>query len=784
MSRQSIRPGMFRRWLALPIAVVFVVGTFLVTVLSLAGTPVGTKVVHSLPVAYRWALGLPVPARVVVLAVAVGVLVIVLNAIVQSLRSGVGLYRDRVRHGRPLTLTREGAVEEIRQELGRTGAEMIHAIQTRRALPAEVPLPTSLIGRDAELSALVGQLETGHNIAVSGRDGERGIGKSALAAKAADTLNNAGAFPGGVYWLTCVNLFGASGLDELCSRAAQLLGLGQLLQLPEAQRPARLRTALLTREPVLFVLDNVEPQLGIAKVLDLLAVTGHAAVLVTSVDPVGPDRRISNLVLQPLAPGDAERMLREELHRLRAGAPDAAFDPDTIRRMAAGLRGLPLLIRFAAGLAAGLAARGSLTLEQVVATQEHIGTVGVDHPDFGRLDLIWNQLSAAEQRLFAGLALIREESFSIEEAYALARAAAASVAVGAGDPTTTDPATDFGSLINYQLIIPLYGDASGRLYRLHHESRTFAKRQLAGQPDPVRDGLIGATVRYWETQLATAYAADEYGEVMNIARAVSYNWDAWGRRDELQHLLEWIRDHDSGPLPSEVLWARLQLAELYRKRGRTADAVDLYQAVDKQAGEMGASLMALQARRGLAEIAFEQADFDRAERTFEQTLDQARAVGDLECQLLCLHGLGTVELVDKVRYDYATERFDDALKLAIELNYTDAQARELRWKARVLVEQAEAHEDHAEAAGGDLAEYQEARELAQQSLAIARDRYHLYNIGKAYQLLGRLSERTDRATGLDEYRMAARALSQAQASAPEIAAVRQIVDDLESSRTV
>src|SRR5262249_8218302 len=160
----------------------------------------------------------------------------------------------------------EGAVEEIRQELGRTGAEMIHAVRTQRALPAEVPLPTSFIGRDDELRALVGQLGTGHNVAVSGRDGERGIGKSALAAKAADTLNNTGAFPGGVFWLPCNNLFGASGLDELCNRAAQLLGLGRVLQLPEAQRPAQLRAALLTREPVLFVLDNVEPQLSIAKV--------------------------------------------------------------------------------------------------------------------------------------------------------------------------------------------------------------------------------------------------------------------------------------------------------------------------------------------------------------------------------------------------------------------------------------------------------------------------------------------------------------------------------------
>lgn len=736
--------GDLRKRLFLLIAIVLVASGDVTMIWSAINTSAGQTILNHLPTIFKRILALPLGIVGVIVFIIAVVLGCVIYVMAPARWKRMKVVRDRLLEKKPIrpdNLDLDTHLDGQDKQLDRIVALV------QRPLPADIPLPSYFVGRDRDLEVVTSKLVKGTSVAIFSRNGISGIGKSSLAAMAVKELNSSNAFPGGIYWIACNTLVGPAGLRNLWALVTYRLGLKGVLEQSEEQRSQYLKIALAGRHPLLLVLDNVEPALDLSKVLDALVVNQHSTVLICTKDTPHNDDRIVQIELGPLSQPDSERFLRVGLSNQTQNRDEKrpnADDEEVIPAFARRFRGIPVALYWAVGHAA----HSGVSLRSILTTQETTDEVLIGDPsDSSLLSQTWSLLTTTQRMLFAGLSLLREESFSLDEAYALARA---SIQIATSQPQDTETLVvkDFGALSDYKLILSL----SGARYQLHAESRRYAKQQLAAMASATREVLIDATVRFWMSSLGTAYESHEYHQMLAMAGAFVYKWDVWGKRDELQTLLERILAKEKEFLPSDALWATLQLADLNRRRGRYEEAASGYERVIARAPRLGSASLELNARRGLAEIAFEERRYRDSEDGFERTFAQAHSMGDIECEILSAHGLGTIELW-KERRDHALTRFNQAKRLAHEVNYGDAQARELRWMALVHIEQEE---------------FETARYLVQESLDIALGRHNLYNIGKCYQLFATLDENMDRSRAIAQYRLAAESLRKAQAPNAEI----------------
>ncbi len=162
--------------------------------------------------------------------------------------------------------------------------------------PRQLPLPPAeFAGREAQLDELAGRLTApADGPAVVMITGAPGVGKSALAAAAANRIKDA--FPDGQVYLDLTGLSEDELVAALVPAVAEL-GATVDLGLPAAEQPDRLvdQAALLRSlgadKRILWIFDNVEPRHSLAA---LLPTARGAAVLITGTGP-HPD-----LIGQPL----------------------------------------------------------------------------------------------------------------------------------------------------------------------------------------------------------------------------------------------------------------------------------------------------------------------------------------------------------------------------------------------------------------------------------------------------------------------------------------------------
>jgi predicted ATPase len=147
-----------------------------------------------------------------------------------------------------------------------------------RAVPA-APLPvprTSLLGRDAEVAAILGTLRSGGSRVVT-LAGPGGSGKTRLALQVAAEAD--ADFPGGVSFVSLGSLADAA---DVAPTLAQALGLSRIERGSVAEA-LRAHVRATVRERTLLVLDNFEQLLAAAPLLaDLVESTAALTLLVTS----------------------------------------------------------------------------------------------------------------------------------------------------------------------------------------------------------------------------------------------------------------------------------------------------------------------------------------------------------------------------------------------------------------------------------------------------------------------------------------------------------------------
>ncbi len=277
-------------------------------------------------------------------------------------------------------------------------------------VPGAVPRPiSSLVGREAEIEALVELLGSARLVTVTGPGG---VGKTRLAIETASRCVASSRD------VSFVRLASVSSPDDVPLAIARSLGLVE-----SPYRPLRetLRDALRDRE-ALIVLDNFERVLDSAPVvLEILESSPGSRILVTSrgplrlqgehvfpVHPLGLPRRGAESSAARLLESPAVRLFVE---RATAADPGFTFDDDvagTVAEICRRLDGIPLAIELAA-TRVGLLPPVAL-LHRLEKRLDVVGGRGRDLPDRHRTleaAISWSVelLSEAERALFRRLSV-------------------------------------------------------------------------------------------------------------------------------------------------------------------------------------------------------------------------------------------------------------------------------------------------------------------------------------------------------------------------------------------
>ena len=422
----------------------------------------------------------------------------------------------------------KGCVNKLRGVLGdtadaplwletvpRRGYRFIGAVQRRApdvpapaspgpiATPGNLPGVTEpLIGRDAELAAVMASLDRGRLVTLLGSGG---AGKTRLALAVAAQRGSQHA--DGV-WLV--------RLDALADGLALVATVARILQLPiEAARSVDSVAAALSQLSLLLVLDNCEHLIDTVApfVQGLLARAPRLVVLATSQQPLNlHDEQWIRLAPLPCPPpgqtADAESYAAVALflRRVRSRAPHFVLDAaalSAVCALCAELDGLPLALELAAARVDLLGVEGvrALLQDRLALLTQGPRDAAPRHRSL-RATLAWSHaLLTDEQRTVLRRLAVFGGSFSLEAAQAVA-----------GDESLTPWAVldALGALLDRSLLVAETArtadppDGARRL-RLFDSIRSFAAEQLdaAGETRAMQ-----ARQARWMLALLDAAAAD------------------------------------------------------------------------------------------------------------------------------------------------------------------------------------------------------------------------------------------------------------------------------------
>jgi tetratricopeptide (TPR) repeat protein len=580
--------------------------------------------------------------------------------------------------------------------------------QGRVVALVDMPRHGKLIGRDEQLPHLLQRLTAGEDVGIGvgifALAGMGGVGKTALAAAAVTWLaDDVHAFPGGVAWIPCTDLVGASGLATLVERVARALGREDVLaEQDPARRRAALAAALARRPKTLLALDNVEPGLDAEAAPQTLAVPAHTTLLLTARAHVAT-HLLGVIDVPPLPAPDAAALFAERLAQATDNARPTTAEQADIPPVAAAVGGLPLAVEL-------LAAYAGTQKTALADLRAELETEGIDATAFRTdprrtlaktFDRSWRVLAPRQQALFAGLSLLEGPSFPREAALALALAAAqlgtrrpeattqaeaevegteravetegAVRAAGAegfasasASADAADPAGDVATLVGASLVEPLAG---GRL-RLHQVLRDYALRRLADPvslPTEAAEALGAAALAYW---LAYAQAHHSGSGSLDPVEMDTLEAEAPG----LLGALAWAYAHARWRPLLDLVYA---LSQTWYLRGRRTEEAWLHPWALEAARNGGTLRDQWFMAHELALLNAQTGRVTEARAGYEEALRLARELGDKSAIQTETHELAVLD-ARAGRVTEARAGFEEALRLARELGDLSAQSTELQ----------------------------------------------------------------------------------------------------------
>jgi tetratricopeptide (TPR) repeat protein/DNA-binding SARP family transcriptional activator len=480
--------------------------------------------------------------------------------------------------------------------------------------------------------------------------GMPGVGKSALALRAAHRMVDAGRFPDGALFVDLRGYSGTSPVEPAAALEALLRGLGVAGSAlpPGTDARAALYRTVVARRRVLILLDNARDE---AQVRPLLPGTADSLVLITS------RRRLAGL-------DDADQInleilpLDQAVWLFRAMVvPRAAGDDQTVEEIVRLCGRLPLAVRIAgARLKSTRALTGQHLLAQLRTEQGRLPVLDDgERRVASALAVSYRHLPAEQRGAFAALGLHPGPEF---EPFA----AAALMGI---TPARAQRLLDALELVNL-----IDQPVSGR-YAFHDLVREYAVSTDAGTPAR-RHEALGRLHRFYARtaslamDLAYPYEADarpapppaSAGPELPDAAAARTWLDT-----EMGNLLAAAHHAADHGWPQRTAHMSATLRRHLRNHGLYNDAQALHQRALDIAVRAGDTAGELQARTALGYIDRLQGRPVQASAGLRRAIDLARAVGDVPAEIDALNGLGEVHYFEAAHAPAAAS-FARALRLA------------------------------------------------------------------------------------------------------------------------
>lgn len=588
------------------------------------------------------------------------------------------------------------------------------------------PPAAGFTGRAEEIGALLTALApagSGHApVQVTAVVGLGGVGKTALAVRAAHAARERGWFPGGALFVDC------HGYDETPAGPEQLLAaLLRALGVAAAHVPGALderaglyRSVLAERARtsgrVLIMVDNASHP---GQVRPLLP--GHTThrVLVTSRD-IMPQLGAHLLHLDILRPEVARDVLHSALRTAAPADRRVQDDPGATGRLCELCGRLPLALQIAAALL--ISDRDKPVAELVSELSD--STTFLDHLDDGErgvraaFDLSYRRLDPGAARLFRLLALAPGPETSNEAITVLCGAEAL-------------PRRELNVLIRAHLVAP--GSMRGR-WTLHDLVRVYALDQVSRQ-EALRQEGTRARARLLAHYRRRAEAADRFLQ-SRADRAPTADFS--GREDALS----WL-DRERTGLVAAALWAAdpdharagLELAlSLHRYlswRRHFDDAVSVFRCAVETAGALGDGLSTGRAWNRLGLALRNNRRIEEAVAAHTRACAIHRERGDRLEEGMSWDMLG-VSLTEVRRFDEATAAHERARELVHACGERQAEASTWNNLGRALFKLGRFDES--------VVALTRAREMFRSVGDRFREATATNNLGRAFRETGRLEE--------------------------------------------
>jgi tetratricopeptide (TPR) repeat protein len=543
-----------------------------------------------------------------------------------------------------------------------------------RALPRD---PDTLVGRDDALRRILTAAGSGRVVSIHAIDGMPGVGKTALAIRAAHLL--APRFPDGQYF---VQLHAHTPGQPVADPSEVLAGLLTDLgidphSLPDGLQARRdLWRDRLSDKRVLLVLDDVH---GAAQIEPLLPTGAGCLTVVTSRRRLIALDGATPLPLGVLDPEPAVRLFATLSGRdIAEDADRGAADRSAAERIVQRCGYLPLAIVLLAGrLAHHDSWRIADLAESFAASTDRLAEL--DTPDRAvraAFDLSYRDLPARQRVMFRLLGLHPGTELEPWAAAALA-----------GIPLETAR-----RYLEALYTDHLLDETSPGRYRLHDLLREYA-RTLARADSP--DDGTRAVARLLDYYLVAAYAAEgfvkaagrhdnsvpEYQPADIPAFADEGPARKW-LHAELGNMVLCARHAvDSHQAPRVLAFSEL-LGPHLRDVGQLDRAAALYRNAIEVALAHGSLSRAGHAMSGLGEILQRQTDYAAARELYARAQSLYRRADHKAGEAMALRGLGLIDyLVDDL--DLARTHFEEGYALFVDIGDQVGQAQTLHGLATV-----------------------------------------------------------------------------------------------------
>ncbi|MFC6091345.1 tetratricopeptide repeat protein [Saccharothrix lopnurensis] len=535
------------------------------------------------------------------------------------------------------------------------------------ALAGLPPPEPAFTGREADLARLALALSDELPVLVTAVAGLAGVGKTALAVRAASR------FPGGVLFLDL------RGYSETPVRPAEALAVflhalgvpAEHVPADEAARANLYRSVLANRTaPVLVLADNAS---SAGQVRPLLPGAGPHRVLITSRDVLG-ELSARQVRVDVLPPDEAAELVRTAV---RTRDPGRELD-GPVERLAELCGRLPLALGIAAAL---LAEDEDLSAADLVELlHDEVGRLdgldyGGDHAVRAAFDLSYRRLPEPQRRLFRLLSLNPGPRVGAEAAAALvdlplSRVKPLLAALKRGH--VLEPAGP-GRVRFHDLL---------RLYAV--ECRVRDEPDAAAALDRLLDHYVAAAraatpewIGLERSNLVAAVEVADDDRAVDLALAVSRSatphtrWDEWESTYRLAAAAARRRDR---PRDEGVLLNRLAMLVLEQRRFDEArELCDAAMALHRATGdEHGVAVTC----NNLGDLALDLHDFRRAERRYLAAADIFHRLRDERWQAIVFNHLGTLHSWQR-SFDAALVQFRAALETYARLGDRHGQARAL-----------------------------------------------------------------------------------------------------------